>query len=685
MKNKHNKLLFLLSLISLIAINLQGQNPIQGYGGTENSEEAEEPWYIDATPDFYRYAMNISQPLSQDKLDTIWNVAQMYCVKDKDTCLILVEHAMTVTKNESNKIFRGSAYHLKGKAFNNFVNDSIGLSLLFEAKELFESSDAFFQLGHLESEIGQYYERKGDFKKAIEYHIGGIKTIQKMGDTLLIVNPLVSIGGLYFKMGKLNKAEDYLEKAIDIAEKTNNKHAGAAILTNQAQILIKLGDKYLAIADTSIVNAQLYRDSADIFYKKGLAGAEKSLKIANEIKVGQNIMHSTTTKGMLQVKLKKYKEAERTAHSAEELIAKAGIPIFLIRNKLVLAIAQRNLGNYNQALINAKAGYDIAVKSGSYELQNDLNTQLYQIYKASGRNKEALLKLEEISKVKAKENVVNTNKVIIDVETKYQTAQKEKQILKQKNDILELESTNTKIANQRNLIMGGGLLFSLLGFFGYRVNKIKKDRNDKREFAEALIYAQEEERKRIARDLHDGVGQSLLLIKKQMANTSEVTIQNQQMISDTLEEVRSISRDLHPFQLDKFGLTATIEDTILKIEQSTELFISKEIDHIDNALESKSEIHLFRTIQEILSNIVKHAEASATKIIIKNETDNIKVSIQDNGKGFDLELAVVASKSLGIRTMHERISAIGGQLKIERGENNGMRIEAIIPKQKTTS
>ncbi|MFK7806725.1 MAG: sensor histidine kinase [Saprospiraceae bacterium] len=289
-------------------------------------------------------------------------------------------------------------------------------------------------------------------------------------------------------------------------------------------------------------------------------------------------------------------------------------------------------------------------------------------------------KLEEIIEYIGEDNKKDIKNAITEIEVKYKTAEKEKQILQQKNDILELESTNAKIQKQKNYIMAGGLLFSLLGFFGYRFNKVRKDRNDKKEFAEALIFAQEEERKRIARDLHDGVGQSLLLIKNQLRTTAEVTLENQQMISDTLEEVRSISRDLHPFQLDKFGLTATINDTLLKIEKSTELFITKEIEDIDKVLNPKSEIHLYRTIQEALSNIVKHAQATAAKVSIKNEANQIRVTIQDNGKGFDLELAVVTSKSLGIRTMHERISAIGGTLKIEAGASGGTVLKIVIQK-----
>lgn len=211
---------------------------------------------------------------------------------------------------------------------------------------------------------------------------------------------------------------------------------------------------------------------------------------------------------------------------------------------------------------------------------------------------------------------------------------------------------------------------------------MKKERNDKMAFAEALIFAQEEERKRIARDLHDGVGQSLLLIKKQMETSHETTLDNQRMITETLEEVRSISQDLHPFQLEKFGITAAINEVIYKIEHSTELFISKELDNIDKLLSEKAQIHVFRTIQEALNNIVKHSEATAAKVSVKALKNEIVVTIQDNGKGFDHELVIAKSRGLGLRTMQERIASLSGKLKIGNVIPKGTILEFTVPSLK---
>jgi len=420
----------------------------------------------------------------------------------------------------------------------------------------------------------------------------------------------------------------------------------------------------------------------NFYYKKGLDEANLALIASQELKDKSYEARSLETIAKLKNEIGDYEGARLISLKALPIAEGMKAPKSIALNKFNLAKALFGLGLNEKAIPIAESALDLA-RENKLQLETiSLSDLLIQLYVSRNQSKKALALLEQKNAFEKAYNKSEMSKAVTEAETKYQTANKEKQILQQTNDILELETNNTKIARQRNLVLGGGLLFGLLGFFGYQFNSLRKERNDKKAFAEALIFAQEEERKRIARDLHDSIGQSLLLIKKDMASNTEVTIQNQTMISDTLEEVRAISRDLHPLQLDKFGLTATIEDTLLKIEHSTEIFISKEIENIDQLIPAKSEIHLYRTIQEALSNVVKHAQATAAKVMITNTPDQIDISIQDNGKGFDLEMAVVASKSLGLRTMNERIEAIGGQLKFEKGEGKGTHIKINIPKSK---
>lgn len=211
--------------------------------------------------------------------------------------------------------------------------------------------------------------------------------------------------------------------------------------------------------------------------------------------------------------------------------------------------------------------------------------------------------------------------------------------------------------------------------------KFKKEKNDKKAFAEALINAQEEERKRIARDLHDGVGQSLLFMKKQMVSQHEVTVENQQLISQTLEEVRAISRDLHPFQLEKFGLKSALQSVILNVEKSSNIFVSNLLINEVDDLPSRSKIQVFRAVQEAFNNIMKHSKASAAKLSISDLGIYLEITIQDNGIGFDSDVIKSPTNSLGLRTIKECMDSIKGKFTIQKNEPSGTILTFKVPKK----
>jgi signal transduction histidine kinase len=131
--------------------------------------------------------------------------------------------------------------------------------------------------------------------------------------------------------------------------------------------------------------------------------------------------------------------------------------------------------------------------------------------------------------------------------------------------------------------------------------------------------------------------------------------------------------------LEKLGLVAALESQLKRVADSTDLFISKELDPVDALLIPQAKIQIFRTVQEALNNIVKHAAASAAQVQLKKDEKEILLTIRDNGKGFDTELAVAKMKSLGLKTMNERIQSLGGQFRIEPNEPQGTVIRIRLP------
>ena len=625
-------------------------------------------------------AMQMTNPTAA-QFDTVWATTQNYItLARKDTILQLVEHAIAITQNHQIKALYGKALFLKGKIqLEDHSNPLLGVELFAKASEILEKENETELLSQIEGRLGKFYSDTDELEKSLEHHLKSLDWVKATRDSLLLlIKPKLSISNIYSRMGSYEKALEFVGDAIKIMEISEYDRFVPPALFNQARIFQKIGDKHINTAELPGNDATIYRDSAELFYRKGLESASRSLEIAKTQKDPFYILTATITLAEMKNSLGDYQGALSIGEEGMRLAKKNGYPHHVVSSHLNLACSHRNLGHFAEALKHAQVGYEMVKKDVGAGVPAVFEEELYKIYKANGNAKMALEMLEITQRRQKQQHEATAKKAVIDAETKYRTLEKE-----QEN--LQLSAAKAKVEQQRNYIIMGGLLLGFLGFFGYRLNKVQNDRNDKKAFAEALIFAQEAERKRIARDLHDGIGQSLLLIKNQMAKNTEATLENKQLISDTLEEVRSISRDLHPFQLDKFGLTATINGMVEKVEESTDLFISREIDNIDGMLPKESEIHVFRTIQEALSNIVKHAGATAAKISIQSTPQNIRVAVQDNGHGFDLEMAVVTSKSLGIRTMHERISAIGGQLKIGKGPTGGTLVDIVVPKSKINS
>ena len=150
-------------------------------------------------------------------------------------------------------------------------------------------------------------------------------------------------------------------------------------------------------------------------------------------------------------------------------------------------------------------------------------------------------------------------------------------------------------------------------------------------------------------------------------------------MNQTIEEVRAISRALHPFQLQEMGITKAIKHTLSQIDENTHLFISSEIDNIDAVFTKEQEVNLFRIVQESLNNIIKHAKAEASKIQIKKTQQAVLIQIKDNGVGFDFSKKVIKTQSLGLKTLLERTKFLNGTLKINSELQKGTTLEFEIP------
>ncbi len=209
----------------------------------------------------------------------------------------------------------------------------------------------------------------------------------------------------------------------------------------------------------------------------------------------------------------------------------------------------------------------------------------------------------------------------------------------------------------------------------YLRNKEKQKRSEA--YTHNLIKAQEDERTRLARELHDSVGQKLMLLTKKTKSTGKKDMED--LAINTLEELRAISRGLHPSTLERLGPTLAIQNMVDEIDANTTIFFTHDIDDIDSYLNKETSLHLYRIIQELLNNLVKHAEAKAATVTIKKRKNSIKMVISDNGKGFEVTEKVKTTTSLGMNTMLERAKILKSKIDMKSQINKGSTITLLIP------
>ena len=212
-------------------------------------------------------------------------------------------------------------------------------------------------------------------------------------------------------------------------------------------------------------------------------------------------------------------------------------------------------------------------------------------------------------------------------------------------------------------------------------------------FTRQLILSQENERKRIASELHDGLGQDLLLVKNRLGllsakATPDLARQLTDISSTTaraIADVREISHALRPGALEQVGLTKAIEWMVEQIAETSEAKFSAELENIDHLLAPEMEINVYRIVQEALNNVIKHAGALQVIVEAKREPKGIAISVFDDGRGFDLERLSrngVRGRGLGLASMEERTKVLGGQLKMKSEIGVGTRLILNVPSAK---
>ncbi len=231
--------------------------------------------------------------------------------------------------------------------------------------------------------------------------------------------------------------------------------------------------------------------------------------------------------------------------------------------------------------------------------------------------------------------------------------------------------------------------------YQYRITQLKRAQAVQQAFSRQLIASQEAERERIAAELHDGLNQSLVIIKNRatlsLSDTTNSTRAFEQLeeIADAathaIDESKEIAYNLRPFQLDRLGLTQAIESMLKNVSDANNINIVAEIEPIDGLILKESEINFYRVVQESLNNIVKHAQSTEVRVTVHREPSAISLTITDNGVGFTVGAVNTSTKrGFGLIGLEERAKILGGALSLHStpGEGTTVRMRIVAKGEK---
>jgi len=520
----------------------------------------------------------------------------------------------------------------------------------FAVKDSIHRADAYLYRGHAYSYLGDFVAAGNDYDKAYNYY-------------------------------KSLEDDDYMLRAQQGKITMFSLHGFYDLARNERDALI---GKLIELNRTEFLATEYYNQSLD--YQK-IGNHQLQLQFLLKANKYQNDGQKNTMYFNIHSKLMEYYSANNNLRRAKEELDLIEPYLSQILGDRFAELSYNGakssylmaIGDLDSSLDFAQIKLEIADSLGIEDEIMGSHLMLSEIYRKIGDYEMSLESKDRYSKMRDSLYYRSNTNSLAYYKSRYDIQEKEKEFSKQKSDIRLLEKDSETFKNLMFFVsLAIMLLFGIVLLYRNRQNLNSKKKLQE-VFSQKLLVSQEEERRRISKDLHDGIGQQLLLIKNKLILIGDQ--ETKKMVDMTIDEIRNISRDLHPFALQELGITRAIEHTLQRIDENTTLFISSEIDNIDDLFSPEEEVNIYRIVQESLSNIIKHANAEASKVLVKKYTNNITISIKDNGVGFDFPAKYQDKKSLGLKTLLERTKFLKGQMKVISKKENGTLIEFKFPIQ----
>jgi two-component system NarL family sensor kinase len=634
---KHKAVFIILLLPLLCCIKLQSQTcdttKIKEFCNLAKNGMAND--IVKACDDAYKgYVLATECKQSNWYLESVICVSNALYQRDLGDSAISILNTALKNVQTISPYYKARIYHKLSSCYTMIMQPEKGLKYCFEALKNYEITHDSSNQANIYTNIANVYQQQHNFDFAVENLRKALGIAKKINRKKTLGNVYNTLGILYAENQKLDSSEYFFLNSTAIREELNDN---TAICWNYNN----LGGLYVMMDQP----------------KKAVYYLEKAFE---KFKLNEN-----------------YDGQSSVANNLTEL--------YMNQNDLKKAFYY---GNYSRQLY--------ALTNNPDNLEN-LYANLSIYYRKTNDLKTALLYNDSLTLLKDSLYSKRLSETIAEAPVKFEVEKKNMEIAMQKDE-LEIKEKNSKI---KNIILISVISIALLVILSiallYQRGKLKQkgvlaaEMLKQQEIrSKAVLEAEEKERTRIARELHDGIGQQLSAARLNIAGLQAVLktqteeektlLQNAvELIDDSVKEVRTVSHSMMPNALIKSGLVSAVREFIHRISSTGNLKINLEIVGLTERLDQTTETVLFRVLQELVNNIIKHADAREVSIqLVKHETE-LSIVVEDNGKGFEVEKTLLEAGGIGLKNIETRITFLNGKVFFDSFPGKGTTVTIELP------
>jgi signal transduction histidine kinase len=613
-------------------------------------------------------------------------------------------------------------------------DDSFKVFALYKYGELFETSNPdsatwYFEQGRALSKklnykkglaaSASYYivvlNNQGKFKEALELAKEALAIFEETGSKRDMAVGYINVGSEWQYLSDLQAAAEHYLKAKNISDEIKDKRLQRIANNNLSSIFNSLGQyekgkDYAGLAlvlardmqdDYAIASSTINIASAESYMKKYAAAIQQFREVEQlGIKMQDEIIKMDGWLGIADNYkfIERYDSSEKYYLPIIELSRSKNYPEYEMYGYMGLSELYVKTRQYAKAGSAITKGIELAVQLGSKIELKDLYLRASELNESAGNLSKALDFRKKFEKLN--DSLINekSSSAINLAEAKYASQRKQGQIneLEAQRKIQDLHLRQKTVFNY--IFAGSAVALLAIALLSYRSYRQKQVLNQQRISelekekhllaAEAVLKGQEQERSRLAKDLHDSLGGMLSGIKHSFSNMKGnlvMTPENIQafergldMLDTSISEFRRVAHNMMPDILLKFGLNAAIRDYCSGLNNSGDLKIVYQSYNLENfAVDETIAITLYRVIQELVTNVIKHAKATEAVVQVSRENNKLLITVEDNGNGFDTSL-LDRARGIGWSNIKSRIEYLQGEIDIQSGPGKGTSINIEI-------